>query len=70
MRVVLDSGRYLYMAISVIKRRDLGGYKEIITCKSCSYMDPKYSHYDISGGYKYFSFSIEKGGFASENRKP
>jgi len=44
MRVVMDSGGYLCMAIATIKRRDLDGYKEIITCKSCSYVDPKYLH--------------------------
>jgi len=42
--VVINSGGYLYMAIPTIKRRDLDGYKEIITYKSCSYVDPKYLH--------------------------
>jgi len=44
MQAVMNSGGYFYMAISTIKRRDLGGYKEIIMCKSCSYIDPKYLH--------------------------
>ena len=33
MRVVMDSDRYLYMAIPTIKRYDLGDYEEITTCQ-------------------------------------
>ena len=40
----MDSGGYLCMAIPTMKQRDLNGYKEIIPCKSCSYVDPKYLH--------------------------
>jgi len=40
-------------------RRDLSGYKEIITCESYNYIDPKYSH--PRGQLKRVSFSIEKG---------
>ena len=29
MRAIMDSGEYLYMAIPIIKQRDLGGYKKI-----------------------------------------
>ena len=43
-KTIVDSGENLCMVIPTIKRRDLGGYKEIITCESCSYMDPKYPH--------------------------
>ena len=42
MRTVMDSDRYLCMASPTIKRRDLSDYKKIITCKTCSYIDPKY----------------------------
>ena len=34
----------LCMTIPIIKRHDLGGYKEIITCELCSNVDPKYPH--------------------------
>ena len=44
MRGVMSSSGYLCMAIPTIKRRDLDSYKEIITCKSWSYVDSKYSH--------------------------
>ena len=40
----MDNGGYLCMAIPTIKRLDLGDYKEIITCESCSYVDLKYPH--------------------------
>ena len=44
-----------------IKRRDLGGYKEIVTYESCSYEGPRYSHTQRQlGRYKYILFSIEK----------
>jgi len=32
------------MTTPTIKLHDLSSYKEIITCKSCSYVDPKYLH--------------------------
>ena len=44
MRVVMNSGEYICMVIPTIKQRDLGGYKKIITCKSCSYIDSTYLH--------------------------
>ena len=44
MRAVVNSGGYHGMANPTIKRHDLGKYKEIITCKSCSYPDSKYLH--------------------------
>ena len=44
MRVVMDRGENLCMTISIIKRRDLDGYKEIITCESYNYVNPKYPH--------------------------
>jgi len=60
MHVVMNSYGYLCMTIPIIKRRDLEGYKKIITCKSCSYIDPKYlTHNDNSKEYLYNSFTIE-----------
>ena len=44
MLAVMNSSGYLCMAISTIKHRDLGNYKEYITCISCSYVDLKYPH--------------------------
>jgi len=44
MRVGMDSGENLCIAIPTIKRRELGGYKKIIKCKSCNYVDLKYPH--------------------------
>ena len=41
MRDVMDSGRYLYMTIHVIKRLSSCGYEKIVTC---SYGDPMYPH--------------------------
>jgi len=40
MQAVMNNGRYLCIASPTIKRRDLSGYKKIITCKSCNYVDP------------------------------
>ena len=36
MQAIMDSSKNLCMVIPIIKRRNLGGYKEIITCKSRS----------------------------------
>ena len=44
MQAIMDSDENLCMMIPTIKRRDLSGYKEIITCESCSYVNPKYLH--------------------------
>ena len=40
----MNGGGYPGMAIPAIKRRNLSGYKKIVTCKSCGYADPKYPH--------------------------
>ena len=45
MWAIMDSGGYLCMTIFTIKRRNLGGYKEIPMCRSCSCWDPKYPAY-------------------------
>ena len=58
MWALMNSGRYLCMAIPTIKRRELGSYKEIITCESYSHVDP-HPRRQLSE-YKYFSFSIKK----------
>jgi len=42
MRVIMDSDGYHCMTIPTIKRRELGCYEKITTCKSCSNGDPKY----------------------------
>jgi len=42
--VVMGSGGYLCMSISIIKLWNLSSYKEITTCKSCSHGDLKYPH--------------------------
>ena len=62
MWAIMDSSWYLCMTTPTIKLHDLSSYKEIITCKSCSYVDPKYLHpqWHSLGGYKYIS-SSEKG---------
>ena len=41
-RAVMGSDRSLCMAISTIKRRDLGSYENSIMCRLCNYGDPKY----------------------------
>ena len=40
----MNGGRYSGMVIPAIKRYNLGSYKKIVTCKSCGYAEPKYSH--------------------------
>ena len=42
MRAVMDNDGFLCMAISAIKWCYMGGYKEIITCESCNYVDSKH----------------------------
>ena len=44
MQVVMNSDGYLCMPIPTFKQCDLDGYKEIITYKSCNYVDSKYLH--------------------------
>jgi len=36
MQAVMNNDGYLCMTIPIIKRRDLGDYKKITTCRSCS----------------------------------
>ena len=63
MRVIMDIDIYLCMTIPTIKRHDLDGYKEITTCISCSWWDPKYLVY-INNWVRYlYIFSIKKGHF-------
>jgi len=58
MWAAMNSTGYLCMVIATIKQRDPSGYGKFITCKSYSYVDPKYSMY--INRYLYSSFSIEK----------
>ena len=40
----MNGGGYADMAIPIIKRHNLDGYKKIVMCKSCGYADLKYPH--------------------------
>ena len=44
MRVVMNSDGYLCIVIPIIKHHELSSYKEIIECKSCSYVNMIYPH--------------------------
>ena len=62
MQAIIDSDGYLCRVIPIIKRRDLGGYKEIIRVNhTIMWIQNIRTHEDNSDGYKYFSLSIKKG---------
>jgi len=65
MRVVMDGGGYLCVIIPTIKRRDLGGYKKVTTCKSCSYRDLKFLHpqWQLQQVYLHLDLHRERGLF-------